>query len=192
LTGAAVPRDRVIDGRSLLPLLKDSAATLPERPVFGMQGNSLATIRLGKWKLHVRSPGLTLFSSLTPQERAEYVDPRGPDGVNILAPFEQAKVTQHPGIATEGRPEPMQLFDLAADRSESHNVADQYPDIVSKLKSRFDAMQAQVPDLRNPPNDYLFKPPPRGQQRTLMRLIGGDLRYDRVPRPQQKLLKDAG
>lgn len=188
LTGSRLPPDRTIDGRDLMPFLKDSQATEAERPIFGMHGENLATIRLGKWKLHVRSPGPKLYSHFTPEQRMNYLDPRGPDGVTIIAPFEQAKITQHPGLRTEGRPEPMQLFDLTTDRGESRNVAKQNPGVVKRLKAIFDRTAKQFPKFEKTPSEYFFRPPAKGQPKTLMRLIGGELRYDRVPKSQEHLL----
>jgi arylsulfatase A-like enzyme len=188
LTGARLPQDRTIDGRDLMPFLTHSEAPESVRPIFGMQGKNLATIRLGKWKLHVRSPGPKLYSRFTQEERANYIDPRGPDGVTIIAPYAQAKITQHPGLRTEENPKPMQLFDLDADRGESHNIALENPGVVKHLKGIFDRMAKQVPDFENTPSDYLFGLPKKGQQKTLMRLIGGELRYDRIPKPQEHLL----
>jgi hypothetical protein len=188
LAGVPVPDDRVIDGRDILPLLKDATAPSPHQAIFGMQGSSLACIREGKWKLHVRSPGSSLFYNLTPDQLAHYVDPRGPDGVALLAPFEQAKPTQHPGLTSGDRPKEMMLFDLDADRGEQHDVADQNPDVVQQLLADFRQTEAEVPQFPVPKSDYLFSPPPKGQPRPLMRLIGGQLRYDRIPSSQQSLL----
>ena len=98
LAGVVVPEDRVIDGRSILPMLKDATVASPHEAIFGMQGQSLACVRSGKWKLHVRSPGPLRFSNLTPDQLASWIDPRGPDGVTLLAPYEQPKPTQHPGL----------------------------------------------------------------------------------------------
>ncbi|MCP4172761.1 MAG: sulfatase [Fuerstiella sp.] len=189
LTNASVPADRVIDGHNILPLLQDPAAKTPHDAVFGMQGDNLATIRSGRWKLHVRSPGAPLFSSLSPQERMNYVDPRGPDGVTLLAPFEQANLTQHPGLISGDIPKAMMLFDLHTDRGEQIDVAGQHRDVVKRLKARFDTILAQVPSFPAPPSDYLFDAPPRGTTRTLMRLIGGELRYDRLPASQRYLMQ---
>jgi arylsulfatase A-like enzyme len=50
--GVAPPGDRVIDGKDLLPLL--SGSDQPAHEVdFGNQGERLATVRDGRWKLHV-------------------------------------------------------------------------------------------------------------------------------------------
>ena len=56
LVGLGVPEDRVIDGRDIMPLWKDPPAHSPHEAIYGMQGQNLATIRSGKWKLHVRVP----------------------------------------------------------------------------------------------------------------------------------------
>ena len=108
----------------------------PHDAIFGMQGGSLACIRQGKWKLHVRSPGPLRFSNLTPAELANWEDPRGPDGVILLAPFEQPGPTEHPGLTTGDRPTEMMLFDLDADRGEQHDVADQHPEVVKRIARR--------------------------------------------------------
>lgn len=188
LAGVAVPDDRTIDGRDIMPLLSDADASSPHDAIFGMQGDSLATIRSGKWKLHVRSPGPRRFNNLSQQELANWDDPRGPDGVILLAPDEQPMPTQHPGLTSGDKPKRMMLFDLDADPGEQDNVADQHPAIVKRLSARFEETRAQVPEFPAPERDYLFGPPPKGQRRPLMRLIGGQLRYDRIPKTQQHLL----
>ncbi len=189
LTNTAVPADRIIDGHNILPLLQGSAATSPHDAIFGMQGANLATLRSGRWKLHVRSPGPPLFSNLSPQEQMNYIDPRGPDGVALLAPFEQANPTQHPGLTSGDTPKAMMLFDLQTDRGEQHDVANEHPEIVKRLSAKFDTMLAEVPTFPAPRSDYLFAAPPRGTARTLMRLIGGELRYDRVPASQRHMIQ---
>jgi len=83
------------------------------------------------------------------------------------------------------------LFDLDADPGEQRNLADQNPELVNRLLAKFEQLQSQVPDFAQPPSDYLFRPPARGQRRPLMRLIGGELRYDRIPRSQQHLIDDS-
>ena len=119
------------------------------------------TVRSGKWKLHVRSTGGT------PDRGDDWVDPRGPDGVTILAPYEQARPSDYPGVTTGDGPEDMMLFDMEADPAEQHDVSGKYPEVVRRLKALYDRTMTQVPD---------FKPPARYDK--LRRLKGGDLNYD--------------
>ncbi|WP_182871251.1 sulfatase family protein [Rhodopirellula sp. JC639] len=188
LAGVDLPGDREIDGTDLMPLLTGASSEPPHRAIFGMQGTSLATVRSGKWKLHVRNPGPLRFSNLSEEELAHWVDPRGPDGVTLLAPFEQAKPTEHPGLTGGDGPKAMMLFDLEQDPGEQHDVAETNPQTVGRLKALFDAVHAQVPEFPAPKSDYLFDASEKGPRR-LMRLIGGQLRYDRIPKSQQHLLK---
>lgn len=190
LAGIELPQDRKIDGKSLWALLNDSSAPSPHEAIFGMQGLNLATIRMGKWKLHVRSPGLPRFSNLTEEQLQNYIDPRGPDGVNLLAPYEQAPPTAHPGVTSGDDPQAMMLFDLENDPSEQHNLADDHPHIKQKLLTAFRKMEQELPEFPRLKNDYLFRRTP-GQSSPLMRLIGGELRYDQIPETQKKWLKSS-
>jgi uncharacterized sulfatase len=188
LAGTVPPSDRVLDGRDILPMLKDGNAPSPHDAIFGMQGGSLATIRSGPWKLHVKSPGPARFINLSPEELENWIDPRGPDGVALLAPYEQAKPSRHPGLTEGVNPKPMMLFNLKTDPGEQRDVAKQNPDVVKRLKAMFDDINRDVPEFPPVESDYLFKAPAKGRPRELMRLIGGELRYDRIPKPQQHLL----
>jgi hypothetical protein len=66
--------------------------------------------------------------------------------------------------------------------------APQRPNVVPRLKALFEQMEVQVPDLPVPKSRYLFRHDGKGR-RPLMRLIGGELRYDKIPKPQRHLLK---
>ena len=159
--GVDVPTDRVIDGRDIRPLLTSAEAKSPHEALFAMQGTYLMTVRSGKWKLHVRSPGPM------PKRGDDWVDPRGPDGVTILAPYEQARPSAYPGATAGDGPKDMMLFDIEADPSEQHDLSRQHPNVVERLKAIYDKTFAQVPK---------FKPPKRFKQ--LRRIKGGDLNYD--------------
>lgn len=140
--GIAVPGDRVIDGRDIMPLFT-SGAQSPHDVIFGHQNSKLATVRDARWKLHVLKPGGGLAGLDKPGQT--YTDPRAPDGVTILAPYEQAKVTEHPGLKTGDAPKPMQLFDLQNDPGEQHDVAAAHPAEVARLKALYDATNKDVP-----------------------------------------------
>jgi len=157
----AVPGDRKIDGRDLWPVLTSADAQSPHEAVFGMQGPNLATVRSGRWRLHVRSPG-------APAKRGDdWVDPRGPDGVTLLAPYEQARPSAYPGVPGGDGPKTMMLFDIENDPAEQHDVSAEHPDVVQRLKAIYDRTLAEVPQ---------FKRPKRFPG--LRHLKGGRLEYD--------------
>lgn len=142
--GVPVPADRVIDGRDILPMLAGGADS-PHEAIFAMGGPNLKTICTGRWKLHVRVPGKW------PSFSDDWVDPRGPDGVTILAPYEQARPSEYPGLRTGDPQQKMMLFDLESDPSEQHNVAAEHPEVVKRLARLFEKMLAQFPEKAKPP-----------------------------------------
>ncbi|QDT96086.1 sulfatase family protein [Gimesia aquarii] len=140
-----LPTDRIIDGKDLFPVLTEKADS-PHTALYSMKGNALFTIRSGPWKLHVKqSPRRALKT-----QSKDWIDPRGPDGVTIIAPYEQAMPNQFPGLVSGDQPASMMLFNLKDDSAEQHNVAKQNPQVVARLKKLYDEMHAQVPDqIRN-------------------------------------------
>lgn len=140
-TDTKMPDDRVLDGRNLLPLLTSEAKS-PHEFIFGHQNSKLATIRDARWKLHVL-PASQM--KLKPGADGLWLDPRAPDGVTILAPFEQYNLDSPPGVTTGAEPGRMQLFDLQNDPAEQTDVAAQHPDEVKRLQKAYDAMNKDVP-----------------------------------------------
>jgi uncharacterized sulfatase len=138
--GVPPPKDRVIDGKDLLPLVSGKEHTV-QAIVFGHQGPQIATVRDNRWKLHVLPPQDLRLTQ--PGER--WFDPRGPDGVTILAPYEQPQPAEYPALQTGDQPRAMSLFDLANDPEEQHDVAAQHGDIVARLKARFDQVVRDFP-----------------------------------------------
>jgi arylsulfatase A-like enzyme len=131
----APPADRVIDGRDLMPLLT-SAAPSAHEIILGHLGADVATVRDARWKLHVL-PARDGRARLI-ETSESWVDPRGPDGVTILAPLEQYKPVSHPGLVTGSAPAPMQLFDLQADPGEQRDVTKEHPAEVARLRQQYD------------------------------------------------------
>jgi arylsulfatase A-like enzyme len=60
LAGAALPSDRIIDGKDLSVLWKDPSAADPHQSFFYYRRNSLEAVRAGPWKLHVARGGETV------------------------------------------------------------------------------------------------------------------------------------
>ena len=136
--GLPVPEGRTIDGRNILPVLSSAAKQSPHEALFSVQGKNLSTVRAGQWKLH---PGGTPKSD---SRKADWVDPRAPDGTTILAPAEQTRPTQFPGLLTGDSSTGPALFDLATDPGEQKNVAADHPEVVQRLQGLFDKMKAEM------------------------------------------------
>ncbi len=135
VAGIELPDDRAIDGVNLMPLLRGSSS-LNERPLFSFQGQ-IRTVRVGDWKLHTSIPG--------PQNRNDdWIDPRRPNGVTLLAPYEQARPSEYPGLLTGDEPTGVALFNLADDPGEQRNLADENPIKVLLMLDLIEQMQSQA------------------------------------------------
>ena len=154
VAGIAPPADRVVDGADILPLLTSDAKS-PHEVIFGHQGARLATVRDARWKLHVLAAN-DRRDNTRPGER--WIDARAPDGVTLLAPYEQYQPSDYPGLRTGDAPQPMSLFDLSADPGEQHNVADQNPDVVKRLKTSYDEVAKQMPSSAAGATEGVRKP----------------------------------
>ena len=136
--GATAPSDRVIDGRNLMPVLMEGKVD-PERTIFGQGRTELATARDSRWKLHI----LAQPNAPQPKPGPPAVDKRAPDGVTLLAPYDQATRDVYPGLRSGDETKNLSLFDLANDAGEQHNVADQHPEIVARLRAAFGAAKQE-------------------------------------------------
>jgi arylsulfatase A-like enzyme len=139
--GVSPPQDRVIDGVNLWPLMAEGKP-LDREAIYIFRGPQLMAIRQGKWKLHVAAPQPPKFKVYKPGD--PYKDPRGPDGVRILAPYEQPHPSQYPGLLTGDPVTEIGLFDLENDPGEQHNLAEKYPEIVQKLSALADGVRKEM------------------------------------------------
>jgi arylsulfatase A len=120
LADAKLPEHK-IDGKDIWPLLEGQAdARSPHEAFYYYNGWTLEAVRSGRWKLHFPHAYRTLAGR-----------PGGTGG--IPAKYEQAQI----GLT---------LFDLENDVSEQHNVADQHPDVVERLRKLADAMRQDLGD----------------------------------------------
>lgn len=138
--GIAPPGDRALDGKDILPVLTSHSAT-PHDALYGFANRTVCTVRSGRWKLHrCPQPADNLVRIARP-----WIDPRGPDGVTILAPCEQYNIDARPGPAGGDVLAGTALFDLKEDPGEQHNVAADHPDEVARLATLITGMESQLP-----------------------------------------------
>jgi hypothetical protein len=137
-------------------MMRDDAPS-PHDALFMMAGPRVLAMRSGPWKLYIRSPGRDVRH---PADRP-WIDPRGPDGVTILAPYEQHSPEDYPGLVGDEAPEGVLLFNLETDRAEQVNLAPSHQDIVQRLTATFDSLASQVPAFDPPRATPLEAPGPR-------------------------------
>ncbi len=143
--GIEPPAGVMLDGKNLLPVLEKGEKS-PHEALFCLRGPQVCGVRSGKWKLYVTPPGPAKERVWKPEET--WIDPRGPDGVRILAPFEQPHPSQFPGVMTGDPGTPPSLFDLETDPAEQRNVAAQHPEVVRRLTALCDRFRADVRESR--------------------------------------------
>lgn len=141
--GIATSPDRKLDGVDLLPMLTAKAPSGHE-VVYGLSGEQLAAVRDARWKLHLL-PANVRNERLKPGEK--WVDRRAPDGVTILAPYEQYSPAAYPGGEGGDAPASLALFDLEADPGEQRNVAAEHADVVERLRKQAAAIAGEFPEL---------------------------------------------
>ncbi len=106
ITGAEMPEGRILDGRSIWPILTDQkGAKLPHNILFAYTGKNLQAIRKGKYKIHL---------------------PRTPGSVPFYSQHKWGKGTIDSLVT-------LMLFNLEEDIEEQNNLADIYPDIMNEL-----------------------------------------------------------
>ena len=108
LSGVEMPRDRIIDGRDIWPLMSGQpGAKTPHEAYFYYWGKHLQAVRSGKWKLHLA-------------HSYDHPDPPGQDG--------------KPGKYAKGEIR-VALFDLETDIRETKDLAEQHPEVVTRLQA---------------------------------------------------------
>lgn len=95
-----------------------------------------------RWKLYLIEPKRL---DLRAAKEGLWKDPRLPDGVTILAPFEQYNLDSPPNIRTGDAPAKGQLFDLQTDPDEQHDVTKQQPAEIRRLMAAYKAINKEMP-----------------------------------------------
>jgi arylsulfatase A len=120
LAGGEVPRDRIIDGRDIRPLLAGQpGAKTPHESFYYYWNLGLEAVRAEGWKLHV------------PHEYRTLAGEPGKDGQP--GPYKTVK--------TE-----LALYNLADDVGETKNVAAEHPDVVKQLLAIAEEARADLGD----------------------------------------------
>jgi arylsulfatase A-like enzyme len=122
LAGGEPPRDRIVDGKDILPLMTaEPGAESPHEAFYYYNWRDLEAVRSGKWKL--------VFERT---RKLEY-------------PYSWHR-RQSEGVVNEKIPEA--LYDLENDISETTNVIDQHPDVAERLRKLADRMREDLGDSR--------------------------------------------
>jgi len=120
LAGVKQPDDRKIDGRNILPILLGNKTATPHDILYYYNGTNLQAVREGYWKLHL---------------------PREPKD----QPFWSKKPDKTKGFVSLDEP---MLFNLKQDVGEKRNVAQQFPEVVSRLQKQAELIRAELGDVR--------------------------------------------
>lgn len=116
--GSEVPRDRIIDGKDIQPILYgDNEAKTEHDAFFYYNQNVLEAVRSGRWKLHIRRE--------MPRKKGNFPVPTVRKSV-----MEELK----------------ELYDLELDISEKKNVYDKHPDVVAMLLEKVKSCRKDIGD----------------------------------------------
>lgn len=132
-----IPDHFLIDGKDITSVMTQSAKS-PHDAIYGMFGKEVYVMRSGPWKFHIKT------RTDTPDYmELDWVDPRGPDGVTILGPYEQPRPTDYPGVLSGDKPVNNMLFNLETDPREQYNVAHQNPEVVNRLMKMYNRLKQE-------------------------------------------------
>jgi arylsulfatase A-like enzyme len=135
LAGADLPHQK-IDGLDIWPLISSQPrAKSPHQAYYFYWNSDLQAIRSGQWKLHLPHSYITLAEKSG-----------GKEGRPVA--YGQAKT-------------PLALYDLQKDPGESKNVADQNPEIVSRLEQLAEKVRGDLGDASTKRKGTGVRPPGR-------------------------------
>jgi arylsulfatase A-like enzyme len=119
LAGVETPKDRIIDGLDIWPLLANRRNALsPHDALYFYWGRELHSVRSGKWKLHLPHPYQHLENSSADGKPGRYVR----------------------------REQELALYDLEKDVGETTNVVGNNPEVVKELMTFVERARADLGD----------------------------------------------
>lgn len=126
LAGIEKNAERELDGENITDILNGSSRA--HSPIFSMHGDKIMSVRKGDWKLFVKRP-----PAFRPVDLSKWSDPRAPDGITIIAPYEQATPARYPGLKATASPGEIQLYNLREDPQESNDLSKDRLQVVTEL-----------------------------------------------------------
>ncbi len=138
LTDISPSKEITLDGQNITTILQGKTKNHP--PVFSMHNDDIMSVRKGDFKLFVNKPRYRKKVDLT-----NWSDPRGPDGITIIAQMEgQATPADYPGVTPEEPKNKIQLFNLKEDPTESVDLAASHPELVKELMNVYEGFELSL------------------------------------------------
>lgn len=143
LAGGDVPKDRVIDGKDIWPLLAGKpSAKSPHEAIYYLRGRSVAGIRVGDWKYLA-------------DDASETEDPK--QAVELTAAEQKLPRKERKAIikerskAASQKPSPTAaLYHLREDIGEQLNLITKHPEIVARLKKQLEVFRKELRENTRP------------------------------------------
>ncbi len=142
LCGLDAPKGVALDGEDITKILRGESTA--HAPIFSCHNEKIITIRDGDWKLFVTKPLYLSARDLNP----DWVDPKAPNGTNIIAQAEQATPMDYPGIVPEEFDNHNPLFNLDQDPSEMVDLTKSHPEVVSSLRKKRDQFESNLQEKK--------------------------------------------
>ncbi len=134
LAGAEAPRDRIIDGKDIWPLMSGQpGAKSPHEAFFYYWGRHLQAVRSGPWKLHFAH---------------NYTKPDPPGGEGKPGKYSTRNIE-------------LALFNLENDIAETTDVAEQHPEVVRRLEALAEKCREDLGDTAVKRQGKNVRPPGR-------------------------------
>ncbi len=132
LAGAGLPRDRVIDGRSLQGLLFGRETRSPHQALFFFHDNVIDGVRSERWKYY---RWVNLYTFPVPLDKVNTLMGRGAHSVILT--------DEKTGLSVPMITHDPLLFDVEADTNESYNVIERHPDQAARLHAAIEAWERE-------------------------------------------------